>query len=112
MAFANDSLAGLARCTLSSRGALEALPLTSELWNYLCQHGSQGMEFPVMAFITCAQVYKTVGDEEKYKLALQAGYDDLIGRADKISDQTWRATFLNNIPEHQKIVSLWKKSFL
>ena len=44
-----------ANCTLISLP--EAQQLASEVWNYLQQHGPQGLEFPIRAYLTCAEVF-------------------------------------------------------
>ena len=104
-----DALAGQARCALRRGQLPEAFQQAAQLWDYLTEHGSKGMEFPVWAYLTCAQVFEAAGDEERCKLALQAGYNDLIGQAEKISEMDWQVSFLNNIPEHQEIASWWQK---
>ena len=109
LAYAHDSLAGLARCALSRGEAATALEYASQLWNDLSQKGSQGMEFPIWAYLTCAQVFEATGDSDRCHRALKAGYADLMARAEKISTLEWRASFLSNIPEHQDLTAWHQK---
>jgi hypothetical protein len=41
---------------------------------------------------------------------LEAGYRDLMARADKFTDPEWRQSFLDNIPEHRALVAQWERS--
>jgi len=105
-----DALAGLARCLLAQGQIAEALQHTDVVWDYL-QTSSQGMEFPILAYQTCADVFDKSGASEKAAMALQAGFRTLMERADKISDPTWRKSFLENVPEHRAIVEKWNQVF-
>jgi len=105
-----DALAGLARCRLAQGRIAEALQHVGEVWNYL-QTSSQGMEFPILDYQTCADVFDKSGDSEKAVMALQAGYQTLMERADRISDPAWRKSFLENVPEHRALVEKWNQAF-
>ncbi|MBV9889439.1 MAG: AAA family ATPase, partial [Rhizobacter sp.] len=41
--------------------------------------------------------------------ALEDAYGALMSEADRILDEGWRESFLENIPEHREIASLWKQ---
>jgi tetratricopeptide (TPR) repeat protein len=101
--YANDALAGLARCALAEQRLEDARHAAGQLWESLLQHGSTGMEFPIRAYLTCAQVFRAVGDPGAARAALAAGVQELNARAGKISDPAWRQSFLENIPEHKEI---------
>ncbi len=107
--YAHDALAGLARCLLTQRRLEEVGQHVAELWDYLAQGGAEGMEFPVMAYQTCADVFDALGDTERARAALEAGYGELVARADKISDAEWRRSFLENVPEHRSITVRWQQ---
>lgn len=108
--YANDALAGLARTLLAQSRLEVALQHAQEVWDYL-QSGTGGMEFPLLAFLTCTQVFGAAGESEKSKLALDAGYQALIGRASQISDPEWRKSYLENVPEHHAILDQWRIVF-
>jgi tetratricopeptide (TPR) repeat protein len=104
-AYASDSLAGMARCALSSGQLSEALLHACELWDYLIKNGSHGMEFPVWAYLTCAHIFLAANDVERHQMSLKRGFTELMARAEKISDPEWRTAYLNNIPEHREIAT-------
>jgi class 3 adenylate cyclase/tetratricopeptide (TPR) repeat protein len=119
---AHDARAGLARCALK-RGQLDqAREQATELAIYLRDHGSAGMDAPIWAYQTCADVFDalvglsipssansesgqvavpaTSGGNDVRTLgreAVDAGYRELMERADKITNVEWRKSFLENV---------------
>jgi tetratricopeptide (TPR) repeat protein len=108
IAYAQDARAGVARCTLAVGTLESAKQQANQLWDYLTQHSSRGMEFPILAYLTCAEVFQAAGEANRYQAALEAGYRDLMERAEKISDPEWRDSYLLNIPEHIKTIRLYE----
>ncbi len=106
---AADALAGLLRCALTMHNHDTAQHYTAELWNYLRLHGTQGMEFPLRAYLTCVEAYTAFGENDKAHKATEAGYLELIARAEKISQAEWVQSFLYNIPEHRALIDLWEQ---
>jgi hypothetical protein len=102
-----DALAGLARSSILVGDAGQALEYAGRVWEYLGQHGSQGLEFPVLGYYTCVQVFSTLGDTGREAEAIQQGYQEMLARAEKISDPAWQKAFLENIPEHRAIARSW-----
>ena len=107
--YAADALAGLARCALALHDLETARRYAAELWNYLRLHGTQGMEFPLRAYLTCAEAYTTLGESDNARQAIEAGYYELIARAEKISRVEWGRSFLFNVPEHRALIDLWEQ---
>jgi hypothetical protein len=60
--------------------------------------------------LTCAQVFEAAGEADHPRMALQAGYQELLGQAEMISNLEWREAYLQNIPEHSQITELWRKT--
>ncbi len=102
-----DALAGLARSSLSVGEAAQALEYTRGVWEYLVENGAQALEFPILAYQTCAQVFAAAGDPASGENAIRRGCQELQERAGKISDPAWREAFLENIPEHKVMARLW-----
>ena len=102
-----DAQAGLARAHLQLGQIEEADRIAQSVWNYLLQQGAQGLEFPVLAFLTCAQVFQAAGDV-RAATAAQHGHRYLIERADKLSDPEWRRSLQENVPEHRIVTQLWQ----
>jgi eukaryotic-like serine/threonine-protein kinase len=101
-----DALAGLARGALSVGETGQALEFAGGVWDYLIKNGSQALEFPILAYQTCAQVFTAAGDHARGEEAIRRGYQELLERAAKVSDPAWRRAFLENIPEHRMIARL------
>ena len=65
-----------------------------------------GTEAPYLIRLTCHQALARIGDPRAAQL-LASAHADLLAEAITISDAALRKSFLNNIPEHRTIVSLW-----
>jgi hypothetical protein len=48
------------------------------------------------------------GENDKARKAIAAGYQELLARAEKISQVEWGRSFLFNVPEHRTIIELWE----
>ena len=108
--YAADAQAGLARCAMAQNDLEGAWRHVTETLDYLAQHGTQGMEFPVWAYQTCAEIFTSLGESDRAHQAIEEGYRDLTRRVEKISDPEWGTSFLNNVPEHKAIVDLWERT--
>jgi len=103
-----DAMAGQARCCAALNRAGEALSYANQLW-FRLQAGASGLEFPVLAYETCAN---TLIQFDQHPLALpviQKGYCELMARAARIEDPVWHASYLRNVVEHGRLVLLWQK---
>jgi tetratricopeptide (TPR) repeat protein len=106
---AADALAGLTRCALQEHDLHKVHQYAAELWNYLRLQGTQGMELPLQAYLTCVHAFSALGEEEKAHKAIAAGFEELIGRSEKISRLEWGRSYLSNIPEHRTLIELWEQ---
>jgi class 3 adenylate cyclase/tetratricopeptide (TPR) repeat protein len=104
-----DTKAGLARCKQSLGFQQEALEHTREVWAYLQENGSISLDFPILAYQTCASVFKAVGEDEQSAIAIEEGWNEMMSRADNISDASWRESFIENVPEHRELSALWNR---
>jgi class 3 adenylate cyclase/tetratricopeptide (TPR) repeat protein len=107
--FANDARAGLARCALAQEELGAAGRHAVDLWSYLRTQGAGGMEFPGWAYSTCVEVFDTLGDLPNAGSAAEAGYAELVRRAERISEPEWRASYLENVPEHRALRAKWEQ---
>lgn len=105
--YAADACAGLARAALAEGQPDVARQQAAVVWAHLREHGPGGMEFPVRAYLTCAEVFGALGEPGTARIAVEEGYHELIQRADKISNLEWRKSFLENVPEHRAILDKW-----
>lgn len=104
-----DARAGQARCLLSLENRDAALQYATEVWHFLTEHGALQMEFPILAFETCGDVFESARDGEQARRAISMGYRELMQRADKIGDLAWQTSFLENVPVHRRLEARWKR---
>lgn len=103
---AADAWAGLARCNLAQGRLNEARRDATEIWTYLSEHGTEGLESPVWVYQTCADIFDAVGDRDRTRAAVEAGHRELMERAGKISDPEWRRSYLENVAEHRAVLEM------
>ena len=58
--------------------------------------------------LTTHKVWARCGDK-RARAALEDAHGALMSEAQRIVDEGWRRSFLENIPEHREIVSLWQR---
>ena len=108
MGYAHDARAGAARCQLSLNNLEAAQRYAAPLWDYLQQQVGAGMEFPLLGYETCADVFAAAGQAALARRVVEAGYRELMVRAGRISLPEWRRSFLERIPEHRRIQARWQ----
>lgn len=104
-----ETTASLARCALAQGNLQSARERVTEVWTHLSAHGPHGMELPALCYQTCADIFDALGDTATSRAAVQAGYRELMARAEKISDPGWHRSYLNNVPEHRAIIDMWER---
>jgi len=100
-----DALAGTARAYLALNNKGKALQIAEALWSDLHQQPGAGMEFPILGYETCADVFLACGRAEQAREVLASGCQELKARAEKISMPEWRASFLGKVPEHRRLLA-------
>jgi hypothetical protein len=80
-----------------------AMQYAHEICEYLEQKGSEAMEFPILAYLTCARVFEGSGDQERRQEVIGKGYQQLLTRAQKISNKEWRELFLHKLIENHQL---------
>ena len=110
LGYAHDAGAGAARCLLRLNDLEAAQRYALPVWDYLLRQDRAGMEFPVLAYETCAEVFAAAGQASLARRIIEAGYRELMARADKISLPEWRRSFLEQIPEHHRIQARWQEN--
>jgi hypothetical protein len=83
--------------------------LANEVWDHLRQSGASGLEFPLLAYESCARVFEATGNRSAYRDVVEAAHHELLERAERISDAEWRNAFLHNVPEHRALVEMWEQ---
>ncbi len=107
--YAIDAVAGRSRCALIQEDLQLAEVLAVEIWEYLRQSGASGLEFPLLAYESCARAFEAAGNEAAFRSTVEAGYRELMDRAKRISDGEWRSALLHNVPEHRALGEMWER---
>jgi hypothetical protein len=55
------------------------------------------------------QAFSALNELDKARKAIEAGYQELIQRSEKISRLEWGRSYLFNIPEHRALIELWEQ---
>jgi tetratricopeptide (TPR) repeat protein len=100
-----EAQAGLARLALRRGDLLQAEQNASQIIAYLEQHGPQGLELPILVYLTCARVFQALGDALRLQYSLEKGRGELMARLDRIREATWRKTFLEAVPENRELMA-------
>ncbi|MCA9929724.1 MAG: tetratricopeptide repeat protein, partial [Anaerolineales bacterium] len=104
-----ESRAGIAAVTLQAGKLPDALTQVDVIMRYLKQGNTlAGTEDPFKIYLTCYEVLTAVSDPRADQM-LQTAYDQLQEQAMHIQDKETRHAFLNNVHNHQKLISLHKK---
>jgi DNA-binding SARP family transcriptional activator/predicted ATPase/Flp pilus assembly protein TadD len=100
---AAESEAGLARTALAQNQTAEARDHVTEILDYLHGHTIEGMEDPILVYLTCYRVLAATGDSQAPGI-LETAYNLLQQRAAPISDPALRHSFLDKVASHRAVV--------
>jgi len=100
-----QQLAALAQVLLATNRATEALASARE-GNDLLEALGGVEEGESLVRLTYAQALQATGDAERARTAIRRARDRVLERAAKITDPEWRASFLENLPENARTLSL------
>jgi predicted ATPase len=100
-----EAQAGLVRLALLRSDLIQAEQNALEIIAYLEQHGPQGLELPILVYLTCARVFQVVGDAPRLQHTLENGRRELQARLDRIREAGWRETFLEAVPENRELMA-------
>lgn len=104
-----DDLAGLARVALDRGEVSQALARVEEILAWLGENSADGIEFPVLVYLTCYQVLRTAADGRRAKTVLEEGSTLLQERANRIQDDAQRKQFLENVPFNRDLLVAYQK---
>ena len=104
-----EPLEGLARIALAQGEAADALEYAEEILEITgdCQN-LDGLIDPTRVCLTCFRVLQTIGDQRAPEI-LRRAHQQLQARAEKISDEGLRRSFLENIASHRELVRLYNE---
>jgi class 3 adenylate cyclase/tetratricopeptide (TPR) repeat protein len=104
-----DGRAGLARCFLALGDLPGARAQADLVWQHLKEPGEQALEFPIAAFLACAEVFAACHDQTAARQAFARGNAELQRLAGQISDPEWRVSFLANVPSHRLLAQKFQE---
>jgi hypothetical protein len=97
-----------ARCLAALGRKDEACQMGLEIWNILRERGSEGISFPARVYLSLAEIAQFINVPAfSSREVIEMGYQDLLRRADSISDPEWRRSFLEHVALNQAVVSQW-----
>ncbi len=100
-----DAQAVEARVALALGRGEEAHQWLCEVWAHLRGHGASGLVSTARIYLAVADVAEALARPEVVPgVVLEQGYRELLARAAKITDPTWRTSFLTNVTENRSLV--------
>lgn len=105
-----ESRAGLARVALARGDLAEAQAQVEEIAAYLLEHEVlEGPEEPLRVYWTTYRVLKAAHQNGRASQILARAHTLLQERAARITDETMRRSFLENVAAHREIASEWTR---
>ncbi len=104
-----EAQAGLARLAIKERNITKAENITLQIINFLDQEGPQGLEFPILVYLTCVNVFDAVDDTVLVQHALEKGLKEIQHRLEMIRGEDWKEVFLEKIHENHLLLTYQKK---
>ncbi|NTU80256.1 MAG: tetratricopeptide repeat protein [Chloroflexales bacterium] len=104
-----EEVAGLARVALARGNIAAAFEHAQACLAFLDAEGADGIEFPVLVYLTCYDVLSAVGPEHTpaARQALSQAHALLMERASAIEDPATREGMLYNVPLHRRLLEAW-----
>jgi DNA-binding SARP family transcriptional activator/tetratricopeptide (TPR) repeat protein len=98
-----------ARCVLALGRREEARQLATEVWAHLRANGTSTIDFPSRVYVCLADVVSQVETPGiSAHEVIEAGYRELMRRADLIRDPEWRRSFLENELSNRALLARWR----
>lgn len=98
-----DSLAGLLRVAVSTRNDNDITSRLTEIQEWIRDHQGEGLENPFAVYLSLAKAHCYLGNVEESVEAISAGYALLMTRAERISDDEARHSYLHVVPSNRAL---------
>jgi tetratricopeptide (TPR) repeat protein len=105
-----EAQAGLARMALKREDVAEAGELALEVINFLDVEGNQGLELPILAYLTCIKVFDAQGDITLVLHLKKEALKIINARLSMIDESKFKDVFLGDIAENRELVELEKEA--
>jgi predicted ATPase/class 3 adenylate cyclase len=103
-----EARAGLARVYLAQGNLTQAREQVDVILNYLADNSLNGTDEPFRIYLSCFQVLRAC-DAPRAAQVLDTAHHLLQEQAARISDETLRRSFLQNVAAHAEIVNEWER---
>lgn len=103
-----EAIAGLARIFLAKKDLPRAKSHIEKILSHLEAGTLAGTEEPFRIFLTCYRVLEAAGDTRARKI-LHDAIQQLQAQATKISDETMRYSFVQNVAAHRELINEWQQ---
>jgi tetratricopeptide (TPR) repeat protein len=105
-----EAQAGLARLALKQEDVAEAGELALKVIKFLNVEGNQGLELPILAYLTCIKVFVAQGDITLVVHLKKEALKIINARLSMIDESKFKEVFLADIPENRELVELEKEA--
>lgn len=102
-----DAQAGMTRILLAQGDLPQALAEVEEIMARLKEHAAVGNDDPFWVYLTCYDVLQAAGDG-RAEAVLRDAYYLLQERALRIKDEQLQRSYLERVPTHRQIITLWQ----
>jgi class 3 adenylate cyclase/tetratricopeptide (TPR) repeat protein len=105
----HEAVIVLAACSVALGQLDQARTCVEQGWDFVKKHGWYGLTGPARAYLTCAETFDALGENEKVNEILDVAHQVLIGYADQINEPEWRKSFLENEPDNRAALEMWER---
>lgn len=102
-----DSVAGEMRVALRQNDNEAAMRWYKEITDYLNEHGSEGIEDPLLVKMSLAMAARHFGDEKAYRSYIERTHALMSKRAEMIANERSRTSYLTNVPVNRELQRLY-----
>ncbi|HMP42142.1 MAG TPA: tetratricopeptide repeat protein, partial [Roseiflexaceae bacterium] len=104
-AAAIECSAGLGRAALAAGDLAAARGYAARCMAHLAAEGSDGMEFPILVYLTCYDILRTTDETAEAQRLLAAAHELLMTRAAQIDVPQLRAGLLELVAAHRRVIT-------
>jgi tetratricopeptide (TPR) repeat protein len=101
-----DDMILLGRIALTMGDLSMADSCAQQVLYFVDYQGSQGLEHPVMMYLTCSYILQATGKREQAEDVLAKGQAYVQAQAKQITNPDLRASYLTNVAENRDILAL------
>lgn len=105
---AQDNIATLLRIATARSEERAMRELLGDLETWIGVHGEDGFEDPLHAYLSMAIACHALGEQDASSRAARAGYQLMMERASRISDDAARRSYLESVPANRMLAEWYR----